>query len=304
MAGKIVAIGACVADTLMRVPHFPKEDTKLRALAAKTAGGGPAATGLVAAARLGASTAFIGNLSADSAGAFLLKDFEKYGVDTSLVSVLSGYRSFTSVIWLSDESSSRTCVFDRGDLPPLSLSEQAKDAIAAADLLMVDGNGMDAAVEAAQLAKKSGTAVLYDCGGLYEGVERLLALTDIMIPSEEFALGHTGEADAEAAAKRLFALYAPRVVVITQGSRGGLIYDGERTVRYPVFPVEVKDSNGSGDVFHGAFAYGLTEGYSYEKCARFASAVSALKCTGVGARESVPTLERVKEFLKENGYEL
>jgi len=304
MAGKIVAIGACVADTLMTVPRFPKEDTKLRALASKTAGGGPAATGLVAAAKLGAKTAFIGNLSSDSAGAFLLSDFEKYGVGTEQINVYAGHRSFTSVIWLSEESASRTCVFDKGDLPPLSLSDGARRAIKEADLLMVDGNDMDAAVEAATLARESQTTVLYDCGGLYPGVARLLALTDIMIPSEEFALGHTGEKDAEAAAKKLFALYAPRVVVITQGSRGGLIYDGESLVRYPVFPVEVKDSNGSGDVFHGAFAFGLTKGYSYEKCARFSSAVSALKCTGIGARESVPTFDTVKDFLKENQYEL
>ena len=46
MKKRIVAIGACVADTLMTLPHFPKEDSKLRALASKTAGGGPAATGL------------------------------------------------------------------------------------------------------------------------------------------------------------------------------------------------------------------------------------------------------------------
>ena len=107
-----------------------------------------------------------------------------------------------------------------------------------------------------------------------------------------------------AAAKKLFTLYAPRVVVITQGSRGGLIYDGARILRYPVFPVEVKDSNGSGDVFHGAFAAGIVKGFDYIKCCHFASAVSAIKCTGIGARESVPSFETVKEYLKENGYEL
>lgn len=302
MTGKIVAIGACVADTLMRVPHFPKEDSKLRATASKTAGGGPAATGLVAAARLGASTAFIGNLSSDASGAFLLADFEKYGVSTELITVLSGYRSFSSVIWLSDESASRTCVFDRGDLPPLKLSEEARRTIAEADLLMVDGNDMDAAVEAARLARENGTKVLYDCGGLYPGVERLLALTDIMIPSEEFALGHTGESDPEQAAKKLFDTYAPTVVVVTQGKRGGFLYDGDAVTRYPSYPADVKDSNGAGDVFHGAFAFAVTAGYPFHKCCHFSSAVSAIKCMGVGARESVPDFETVKKYLKENGY--
>ena len=65
---KIVGIGACVFDTLYNVPTFPKEDTKMSATASKTAGGGPVATGLVAPARLGAETEYIGVLSDDADG--------------------------------------------------------------------------------------------------------------------------------------------------------------------------------------------------------------------------------------------
>ena len=300
--GKIIGIGACVMDTLIRLPHYPKEDTKLRALSTKQAGGGPGATGLVAASKLGAEAAFMGVLSADGAGDFLKKDFEKYGVDTAHIRTVEGHRAFTSVIWLAGIS--RTCVFDKGDLPALTLTEADRAAVAGAGLLMVDGNELDAAVEAAGVARASGVDVLYDCGGLYEGVERLLALTDIMIPSEEFALGHTGKETAEEAAYALFDRYRPKVVVITQGKRGGLLYDGAKFLEYPIYPAEVVDSNGSGDVFHGAFAAGLCRGYGYEKCCHFASAVSALKCTGIGARESVPDFETVKTYMEENGYEL
>lgn len=301
---KIVGIGACVMDTLINVPYYPTEDTKLRATGSKAAGGGPVATGLVAAQKLGANTAYIGVLSYDNGGVFLKKDFEKYGVSTDLINVISGYRSFTSVIWLSKETTSRTCVFDKGDLPPLKLSAAQIDAIKNAELLMVDGNEMDAAVEAAKIARENGTRVLYDCGGLYDGVERLLKHTDIMIPSEEFALAHTKCDNAESAAKKLYELYSPEVVVITQGKRGGILFDGKNTVSYPIYPADVVDSNGSGDVFHGAFAAAVTLGYDYEKCCHFGSAVSAIKCTGIGARESVPSFPTVKKYMKENGYEL
>ena len=189
---KIVGIGACVFDTLYNIPSYPKEDTKMRATASKPAGGGPVATGLVAAQKLGEQSSFIGVLSDDNGGVFLKKDFEKYGVGTDLIEVKSGYRSFASVLWLSADTTARTCVFDKGDLPALVLNDAQIEAIKNAELLMVDGNEMDAAVEAAKIARANGTKVLYDCGGLYEGVERLLALTDIMIPSEEFSLGHTG----------------------------------------------------------------------------------------------------------------
>ena len=301
---KIVGIGACVFDTLYNIPTYPTEDTKMRATSSKSAGGGPVATGLVAASKLGAEAAYIGVLSDDNGGVFLKKDFEKYGVDTAFIDVKDGYRSFASTLLLCADSATRTCVFDKGDLPALILNDAQKKAIADAEILMVDGNELNAAVEASRIAKENGTKVLYDCGGLYPNVEKLLALTDIMIPSEEFANGHTGCDNALDAAKTLYELYSPEVVVVTQGKRGGILFDGENAIKYPIYPAEVVDSNGSGDVFHGAFAAGVTKGFSFEKCCYFSSAVSAIKCTGVGARESVPTFETVKNFMKENGYEL
>lgn len=301
---KIVGIGANVFDTLYNIPTYPTEDTKMRATASKTAGGGPVATGLVAAQKLGEDTAYIGVLSDDNGGKFLKEDFIKYGVNTDFIEIKSGYRSFASVLWLCADSTSRTCVFDKGDLPPLVLNDAQKQAVKDAEILMVDGNEMDAAVEAAKIARENGTKVLYDCGGLYDGVEKLLALTDIMIPSEEFSLGHTGCKTAEQAAKKLYETYSPEVVVITQGKKGGLLYNGNDIINYPIYPAKVVDSNGSGDVFHGAFAAAVSKGYDYLKCCHFSSAVSGIKCMGVGARESVPDFETTKNYLKENGYEL
>ena len=301
---KIVGIGACVFDTLYNIPSYPKEDTKLRATASKTAGGGPVATGLVAAQKLGVDTAYIGILSDDNGGKYLIEDFQKYGVKTDLVEIKSGHRSFASVLWLCTDTATRTCVFDKGNLPPLMLNDVQRQAIRDAELLMVDGNEMDAAIEAAKIARENGTKVLYDCGGLYEGVEKLLSLTDIMIPSEEFALCHTGCTTAEKAAKKLYEDYGPQVVVITQGKRGGIMYDGENTVSYPIYPAVVVDSNGSGDVFHGAFAAAVVKGFDNITCCHFSSAVSGIKCTGVGARESTPDFETTMNYMKENGYEL
>lgn len=301
---RIVGIGACVFDTLYSIPTYPKEDSKMRAESCKCAGGGPVATGLVAAKKLGVDTAYIGVLSDDNGGKYLIKDFEKYGVDTSLIDVKSGYRSFASVLWLCADSTSRTCVFDKGNLPKLILDDDKIKAIKKAELLMVDGNELTAAVLAAEIARENGTKVLYDCGGLYDGVEKLLKLTDIMIPSEEFALGHTGCKTAEDAAVLLYKTYSPEIVVITQGKKGGIIYDGNEVKCYPIYPAVVVDSNGSGDVFHGAFAAAVTMGYDYMKCCHFSSAVSGLKCTKIGARESVPDFETTQKYLKENGYEL
>lgn len=304
MINKIVGIGACVMDTLITVPEYPQEDTKLRAIGSKAAGGGPVATGIVAASKLGVSVGYIGVLSDDNGGKFLKEDFKKYNVDTTDVVIKNGYRSFTSVIWLSEKSTSRTCVFDKGNLPPLELNDSQIKSIKNAQILMVDGNEMAGAVEGAKIAKANNTKVLYDCGGLYDGVENLLKLTDIMIPSEEFALKHTGCHNVTDAAKKLMEMYHPEIVVITCGKEGGVYYDGSEIIKYPAFKVDAVDTNGSGDVFHGAFAAGIIHGYSYRDCCYFASATSAIKCTGIGARESVPSQKTVLDFLKEKGYEL
>lgn len=298
---KIVGIGANVCDTLITVPYFPTEDTKLRANEISQSGGGPCATGLVAASKLGEKCAYIGKLTDDSAGKFLMADLEKYNVSTEFVRIENGYTSFSSYICLAENTVSRTCIFHKGDIPEWSLDEEQKKAISESEILMIDGNEMKAALEGVKIAKQSGTKVLYDAGGLYEGVENLLPYSDILIPSEEFSLGHTGAKTVEEAAKILFERYSPEVVVITQGKDGGIIYDGEKIERYPAFLVDAIDSNGSGDVFHGAFAFAITNKMSYNKACVFSSAVSALKCTKIGARGGVPTFDETIEFLKERG---
>lgn len=300
----IVGIGANVCDTLFEISSYPREDTKLKAENIRNCGGGPCATGLVTASKLGATCAFIGNLTDDKNGIFLKEDFEKYKVSTKDASILSGYETFSSCIWLSRDTSSRTCVFYRGNIPKTQIDEDKENAISKAQILMVDGNDLEAAVSGAKIAKKNGVKVLYDAGGLYDGVDGLLSYSDIIIPSEEFALAHTGRKNAEDAARILYEEYSPDVVVITQGKEGGIIYDGNEVKKYSAFAVDAVDTNGAGDVFHGAFAFCLMQGYDYYKSCVFSSAVSALKCTKLGAREGVPTFNETIEFLKERGIDV
>lgn len=300
---KIVGIGANVFDTLIKLPAFPTENTKMPVEAVLPSGGGPCATGLVAAARLGGHAAWIGNLSNDQGGLFLLEDFKRFGVATELLEIKNGYRSFSATVLLSENTGSRTCLLDRGNLPALELNAKQIEAIEQSDILLVDGNELEAAVEAAKYARKGGSRVLYDAGGLYPGIEKLLAQTDFLIPSEEFALNYTGKTDVQDAALELQKEFRPEAIVITQGRRGGFLYRHEDFTKFPAFEIEhVVDSNGAGDVFHGAFAFAVTQAMLYEECCVFASAVSALKCTRLGARLGTPTYPEVRTFLENSPY--
>ena len=83
---------------------------------------------------------------------------------------------------------------------------------------------------------------------------------------------------------------------------GGVILDKKGYRSYRAYKVKAADTNGAGDVFHGAYAYAFTAGRGgADECAAFASACSALKCTGAGgARQSTPTLPELEKFIKEN----
>ena len=294
---KVVGIGAAVFDILMNAAAFPKEDTKIQATETKLQCGGPCATGLVAMSKLGEPVCYMGTVGDDMYGEFIRSEMVKYGVDISAVEVKPG-SSFHSVVILNVTDGTRTCVWNRGKAAQPTEDNVDLEVLKNARFLHLDGNQLACAIFAAKKAREFGVTVSLDAGGAYPGIEELLPLVDVLIPSEEFSLKVTGCATAVEAAKVLQEKYSPKVLVITQGSKGGFIWEDGKAVRYPVFPVKAIDSNGAGDTFHGAFVAGQLKGMSvYESCC-FASATSALKCTRFGAQEGIPGYEEVLEFMK------
>ena len=85
--------------------------------------------------------------------------------------------------------------------------------------------------------------------------------------------------------------------MVTLGDQGCVWLEAGRVRRLPAFRVEVVDTTGCGDVFHGAFTYGLACGWDVERNARFASAVAALKCRALGGRTGIPRHDEVVAFL-------
>jgi sulfofructose kinase len=72
----------------------------------------------------------------------------------------------------------------------------------------------------------------------------------------------------------------------------------------PAFSVQVVDTTGAGDTFHGAIAYGLARGWEAPRTVEFASAVAALKCRALGGRSGIPSLQETLAFLRSNGSSL
>ena len=135
------------------------------------------------------------------------------------------------------------------------------------------------------------------------GLVELLGLVDHLILSSAFARTLTGEADAAGAA---LALRAPgRTVVITGGASGAWYVAGSSSeLSYQVaYPVEAVDTNGCGDVFHGAYASALAQGLDLPDRVRRAAAAAALSATTPGGQEGIPDVETVARFLEDVGAE-
>lgn len=296
---EFVSIGYCSIDYLCKVEEIPI-DHKVEACGHLTQGGGPAATAAVAAARLGMKTAFVGVAGDDDSGCMILRDFQAEKVSTEAMKIRRGCSSSTAFCWV-DAAGKRSIVWYRGNGADLAPEEVPEELIAHAKVVHLDGHQTAAAHAAGKRARKHGAIVSIDAGTLRPGVKEILPDCDIVITSEFFAKQFTGVADHEKSLMELLKIGA-KVTGITMGSQGSMCYDRERgkILHCPSFPVEVVDTTGAGDVFHAAFAVKYASCGDLLECMRFASAVSALKCTKPGGRTGIPTLRETEDFLKEH----
>jgi sulfofructose kinase len=273
-------------------------------------GGGPVGTALTALARLGARAGYAGVLGNDREGRYLREMFVQEGIDLSRLRMNS--EAGTNVCFiLVQQASGRRAIFchPRVGSQALSLDDADRAYIRSARVLHLDGQFMSAATVAAGWAQEAGVKVCFDGNHPRPGLDELLPLVDWLVVAEPFPAAYTGLAEPGEAARALLQL-GPEILVVTLGERGCRVWGRDRSassqgdVEYsevPGFPVEVVDTTGAGDAFHGAFIYGMLQGWEIERVARFANAVAALNCQTLGGRRGLPKLDQVEAFLAAAG---
>ncbi|MFA7108561.1 MAG: PfkB family carbohydrate kinase [Sphaerochaetaceae bacterium] len=301
---RIIGIGSAVYDILALTDKYPKEDTKKACQTMRSQGGGPCATALVAASKLGMDCEYWGNVGDDQAGQYIKNDFEKYHVNTKNLRIKKGYQSFSSFVLCCEETASRTCVYYKGTVPEPKSKDFVLEEMKGASFLHLDGYHVEFALEAAKEAKKLGILVSLDAGSVMENCKLLMPFVDILIASEEFALDFTKATTIENSIHILNQKYNPKVLVVTKGKEGGAFFDSNEVKKYLAFKVNAVDSNGAGDVFHGAMLFALNKGFNVNDSCLFASATSALKCTIFGARIGTPSYEEVIKFMRTKNIKL
>lgn len=282
----VIGLGYSAMDYLAVVPRMPELDTKLEVMEFSRQGGGPAATATVTAARLGARTAFIGQMGDDDFGDFMLRELQKEGVDTSHVIRHPNTSSQFSFIMVDKNTGKRTIVWTRSDIPPLDPQTLDRDFITSCKVLHIDRHEIRANIQAAKWVREVGGIVSMDAGTFKPEVMELLPLVDVLITSHRFAQDATGKTDPMECARKL--LQGRMIAGVTCGEDGSYFVTPDAEFHVPAFRVDVVDTTGAGDVFHGAFAYGLSQGWDARQCAAFASAAAALKCRRLGGRAGIP----------------
>jgi sulfofructose kinase len=294
---RLICVGHAALDRIYRVEVFPREPTKVRAFEHLEVGGGMAANAAVTAARLGSKVELWSRIGDDNAGALIRAGLKAEKVDIRYVHAFEEARSSTSAI-IVDSKGDRLIVGMRDTAIPSGTSWLPLERVAEADVVLGDLRWLEAlrlVFEAARAAHVP-TVLDADLGGR-EALPDILKLTDYAIFSapalREFARGRT---DAERL--RAVLAYGPQYVGVTLGAQGYTWLNAAgQSGHQAAFRVDVVDTTGAGDAFHGAFAVALAEGRSAAECARVAAAVAALKCTRLGARAGLPWRGALDAFL-------
>lgn len=296
MSIDIVGIGYPCLDMVVRIPHLPQSGTAVPIQRYLYQGGGTVSTALVAASSLGASAGIVGLVGDDSAGEFCIRDFQFNKVDVSRLIVDPGSSTAVNICLSESEINQRSFLAYESSFRSLRPEEIDLEYICGAKWLHL-ARMDEISVMAAEKARANGVKVMLDADLFDERTERFSGLIDALIASEEYYEGRFQSGSLEENCKKICE-EGPETAVITLGARGCAAARGGEFYQLPAFrDINVVDTTGAGDVFHGAFLYGLLQQWDLERTARFASAASAIKCTRLGGRTGIPDRRTVERFL-------
>ncbi len=293
----VVGFGLNAVDHLCVVPQYPRFDSKTEIVHYEKLGGGQTATAVVFVSRMGLKGRYIGKVGSDDIGAFALESLRAENIDTSSVLVEKGARNQYAFIIIDKASGERTILWERDRRLSFRQSELRRADICSGRVLHLDGHDYEAAIQAARWAREEGIPVVIDLDKAVPRSAELIANVDFLITSANFPPEFTGIDDP---IESLLALrkHCDGFLAVTRGARGAMAVIGDRCERFPAFKVHAVDTTGAGDIFHGAFIYGLLQNWPLERIMTFSNAAAALNCTHLGARGGIPPLSEIQTLVE------
>lgn len=254
--------------------------------------GGSAANSVIAFAQFGGKGGYNSLLGADNLGGFYAQEFADLGINLHARQV-AGDITGTCLVMITPDTE-RTLNTTLAVNTSFSRHDLDEDQIRKSEWIYIEGyklteeGGADAVENAAFLAKKHGTHVAVSCSDKFiidvfgDRLRALLKHADLVFCNEGEAIALSGENTGEAAVQSLGGIY--RNVAVTLGTQGSCIqWNGER-VDIPAYAITPVDATGAGDMFAGAFFYGVLNKYRAEHAGRLASYAASLVVAQMGAR--------------------
>ena len=293
----VVGVGLNATDTLLLVPRFPAYAGKVPFLEEVVSAGGQVASAMVACARLGLRTKYIGAIGDDERGRIQLESLQGIGINLDHVQIRRNCPNQSAYIIIDRSTGERTVLWRRDDCLRIDPQQMAPEQILCARLLHIDGHDTPAVAHAAAIARSHGIPVAVDVDTIYHGFDCVLPNVDYLVASSEFPTAWTGEGDPFKALETLQGEYGMRVAAMTLGAHGALARTGGRFFYSPAFVVNCVDTTGAGDVFHGAFCYAVLQGMPMRDALEFSNAMAALNCTALGARCGIRGLKEIRALM-------
>jgi sugar/nucleoside kinase (ribokinase family) len=294
----VLGFGAVAVDDLLYVDQYPAPDSKVPVVEERRAGGGLAGTALVAAARLGARAAYCGVLGDDELSQFTIQELEREGVNCTPVLRHEGARPIHSRIIVERSTAQRSILFSMAGVTPRRPEEMSEELIASCRVLFVDHTVIEGGLRAIELAHVHGIPVVGDIErDAGPRLPELMRQIDHLIVGVQFARRATGAADPPAMV-RVLSSAGRACAVVTLGDHGCYYAErGGEVQHFPAFKVQVVDTTGCGDVFHGAYAACIARGEEVRTAIRVATAAAGIKATRPGGRAGIPDRAAVERFL-------
>lgn len=295
---QVLCVGNAAWDQIFTLDALPTVAGKYFAHGYSESGGGPAGTASVAVSRLGGKARLWSRIGDDATGDRIVAELLAYGVEVPAVSRLKGVASSLAGIWV-DRQGERFIVNYLDPKFPQDAGWLPLGEVGNFDAVLADIRWPAGAEAVLRAAAKVGVISVLD-GDRAPSVSILATLAPLAkyaVFSEAGLAMFSGETDPGAGL--VGAAKVPGVnPFVTLGDKGCMWLENGNVRSMPAFAVEAVDTTGAGDVFHGAFALALAEGRGVEEGLRFASAVSAIKCTRPGGRAGIPDRAALEAFLE------
>lgn len=292
---KVLSIGLAAYDITIPFDGFPIENNKYRVKEKIECGGGPASNAAYLLAKWKVESYFAGIIGNDIYGKKILKEFNEIGLHTSFLEINKEINTSSSVIIVNEKTATRTVLTHCDN----NVSMKDFELDIKPNFILLDGQEFEASKKI--LTKCPQAISVIDAGTARDTVVELAKMVNYLVCSKSFAEDVSNIKIDYNNASSLVNCYTKlkekfkNNIIITLEEYGCLYEINGKLKIMPTLEVKAKDTTGAGDIFHGAFVYGLVNGFDLEKALKYANIAGSLSVTQISGRKSIPSLEEVEE---------